>query len=95
MGYLYGIMDISDIIQIIAILLECAVVVIAMLIATRNKKMYGWLIAITFALFVLFDLIRILWENGLSGIHSLLLFVACVSMVYAVWLIYNDTKKSG
>ena len=86
-------MEISNSIQIIAILLECAVVVIAVLIATRNHKQYGWFIAITFALFALFDPIRILWENGLSGIHSLLLFVACVSMVYAVWLIYNDTKK--
>jgi hypothetical protein len=88
-------MDISDIIQMLAILIECGVVVIAVLIATRNHKQYGGLIAITFALFVLFDLIRILWENGLSGIHSLLLFVACVSMLYAVWLMYNDTRKSG
>jgi hypothetical protein len=88
-------MDISNLIQIIAILIECAVVVIAVLIAIRNNKMYGWFIAITFALFVLFDLIRILFEYGLSGIHSLLLFVACVSMLYAVWLIYTDTKKSG
>lgn len=87
-------MDISDIIQIIAILLECGVVVFAVLIATRNHKQYGWYIALTFTLFALFDLIRILWENGLSGIHSLLLFVACVSMLYSVWLIYNDTRKS-
>jgi hypothetical protein len=88
-------MDLADLIQIIAILLECTIVAVAVLIATRNHKQYGWFIAITFALFALFDLIRILWENGLSGIHSLLLFVACVSMLYAVWLMYNDTRKNG
>jgi uncharacterized membrane protein YciS (DUF1049 family) len=88
-------MDFADFIQIIAILLECAVVVIAVLIATRNNRQYGWLIAITFALFALFDLIRILFPYGLSGIHSLLLFVACASMIYAMWLMYNDAKKSG
>ena len=52
-------MDIADFIQIIAILLECAVVVIAVLIATQKMRMYGWFIAATFVLFVLFDLIRI------------------------------------
>jgi hypothetical protein len=88
-------MDIADFIQIIAILFECGVVAVAVLIATRNHKQYGWFIAITFALFALFDLIRILFEYGLSGIHSLLLFVACVSMMYAVWLMYNDTMKRG
>jgi hypothetical protein len=74
-------MDFAGLIQIIAILLECGVVAVALLIATRTHKQYGWFIAITFALFALFDLIRILWENGLSGIHSLLLFVACISML--------------
>jgi hypothetical protein len=88
-------MDIADFIQIIAILFECGVVAVAVLIATRNHKQYGWFIAITFALFALFDLIRILFQYGLSGIHSLLLFVACVSMMYAVWLMYNDTMKRG
>ena len=35
-------MDFADIIQILAILIECGVVAVAVLIATRNKKMYGW-----------------------------------------------------
>ncbi|MFA5254161.1 MAG: hypothetical protein WC367_05770 [Methanoregula sp.] len=83
-------MEIADIIQILAILIECAVVVVAVLIATRKKKVYGWFIALTFALFALFDVIRIVFEYGLSGIHAWILFIACVSMLYAIWLMYRE-----
>jgi len=83
-------MDIADLIQILAILIECAVVVVAVLIATRKKKMYGWFIALTFALFALFDVIRIVFADLQSGIHAGLLLVACASMLYAVWLMYRE-----
>ena len=86
-------MDLANSIQIIAILIECAVVVIAVLIATRNNRAYGWLIAITFALFALFDGIRIFFPYGFPRLYSLVLFVACASMLYAVWLMYNETRK--
>lgn len=87
-------MEIADLIQIAAILIECAVVVVAVLIATRQKKTYGWFIALTFALFALFDLIRILFLYSPSGIHAGILLIACASMLYAVWLMYNDTGKA-
>ncbi|MGP8103012.1 hypothetical protein [Methanoregula sp.] len=88
-------MDLANSIQIIAILIECAVVVIAVLIATRNNRPYGWLIATTFALFALFDGIRIFFPNGFPRLYSLILFVACSSMLYAMWLMYTETRKSG
>ena len=84
-------MEIADLIQIAAILIECAVVVVAVLIATRQKKAYGWFIALTFALFALFDLIRILFLYSSSGI----LLIACASMLYAVWLMYTDPGKTA
>jgi len=83
-------MDISDSIQILAILIECAVAVIAVLIATRKNKTYGWFIAITFALFVIFDVDRIVLPTIISSLNSLFLLVACASMLYAVWLIYRE-----
>jgi hypothetical protein len=88
-------MDIAGVISILAILLECMVAVIAVLIATRNKKAYGWLIVITFALFALFDAVRIIFPLGFPRLHALVLLAACVSMLYAIWLIYNDTGKSS
>jgi glucan phosphoethanolaminetransferase (alkaline phosphatase superfamily) len=88
-------MDIADLIGMLAIILECLIAVIAVLIASRNGKEYGWLIAITFALFALFDLVRIFLPLSFPRLHALILLVACSSMLYAVWLIYDNTKKSG
>ena len=61
----------------------------------RNNRIYGWFIAATFALFALFDVIRIIFPNGLSSLYSLILLAACVSMLYAVWLIHTDTRKKA
>jgi hypothetical protein len=83
-------MDISGIIQVLAILIECAVAVIAVLIATRKNKTYGWFIAITFALFVIFDVDRIVVPDLNTCLNSLFLLVACASMLYAVWLMYRE-----
>lgn len=88
-------MDISGIIQILAILIEIAVVVIAALAAYKTKKTYGWFIAITFALFVIFDLVRVACPTVLPDMNSLILLVACISMLYAVWLMYNDQEKNA
>lgn len=83
-------MDISDSLQVLAILIECAVAVIAVFIATRKNKTYGWFIAITFALFVIFDVDRIVLPTISSSLNSVFLLVACASMLYAVWLIYRE-----
>ena len=54
--------------------------------------MYGWLIALTFVLFVLFDVARIFALAVPEIAHSVVFLIACVSMLVAVWLIYSDTK---
>ncbi len=87
-------MDFTGVINILAILLECLVAVIAVLIAARNKMAYGWLIAIAFALFALFEGDRIFYPYGLPRLNSLILLAACASMLYAIWLLYNDTGKN-
>jgi CHASE2 domain-containing sensor protein len=83
-------MQLSDIVQILAILIECAIAGIALLIATRNKKGYGWFIAATFALFVLFDISRIFAVAVSPEIHALVFLVACVLMLYGTWLLYQQ-----
>jgi hypothetical protein len=79
----------SDFLQIIAVVLEAAVAVIAVLIATKKKKAFGWGIAITFWLFVLFDIFRIFNLPMPESFHAFIFLVACASMVYAIWLIYE------
>jgi hypothetical protein len=80
----------SDFLQLIAVVLEIAVMVIAILIATRKKKAWGWGIAITFGLFVLFDLFRIFSFPIPEAFHAFIFLVACGSMLYAIWLMYEE-----
>jgi len=80
----------SDFLQLIAVVLEIAVAVIAILIATRKKRAWGWGIAITFGLFVLFDIFRIFELPMPEAFHSFILLVACGSMLYAIWLMYKE-----
>jgi hypothetical protein len=80
----------SDFLQIIAVILEVAVMVIAAVIATRQKKAYGWCIAVTFLLFVLFDIGRLFSLPLPDAIHALIFLVACGSMLYGVWLMYGE-----
>jgi len=82
----------SDFLQIFAVILEVAVTLIAVLIATRQKKSYGWCIAVTFGLFVLFDIGRIFALPVPDNAHALIFLVACGSMLYGVWLMYRDLK---
>jgi len=83
-------MDISGTIQLIATLAEVVVAIIAVLIAVQKKKTYGYFIGITFALFVLFDIARIFALEVSAELHALVLLIACISMVYAAWLMWNE-----
>jgi bacteriorhodopsin len=84
----------SDFLQIIAVLLEVAVMVIAAVIAVRRKKSYGWCIAVTFGLFVLFDIGRLFSLPVSDEAHALIFLVACGSMLYGVWLMYEEKRRA-
>jgi hypothetical protein len=84
-------MDISNLLQTLAILIEVAIAAVAVLIAVQNKKVYGWFIALTFVLFVLFDIGRVFMVEISGDVHSLIFLAACASMLYAVWLIWKET----
>lgn len=82
----------SDFLQIIAVILEVAVTVIAIVIATRYQKVYGWCIAVTFGLYVLFDIGRLVALPVSDAAHSLIFLVACGSMLFGVWLMYKERE---
>jgi len=88
-------MLLSEVLQIIAVLLEVAVTLVAVSIATRNGKTYGWCIAITFLLFVFFDIGRIFALPVPDAVHALIFLVACGSMLCGVLLLYRDTAPRG
>ncbi len=83
-------MQVSDILQLVATLIEIVIAVAAVLIAVQKKKVYGWFIALTFALFVIFDLGRIFALDVSGELHALIFLIACVSMLGAVWLILKE-----
>lgn len=83
-------MDIPGIIQLAATLIEVVIALAALLIGWKQKRLYGWLIAVTFGLFVVFDLARIFSLELSAELHAIILFVACLSMLGAVWLILKE-----
>jgi len=87
-------MDIFERVTFLSILIECAILVLAILLAIRHGKPYGWLIAITFALFALFDSLRVFYPSGFPRVNAFILLAACASMLYAIWLLYEETRKS-
>jgi hypothetical protein len=88
-------MDVPGIIQLIATLTEVVIALIAFLIGWQKKKLYGWFIAVTFGLFVVFDLARIFALEVAADKYALLLLIACLSMLYAVWLLWKGEREES
>ncbi|HRN96658.1 MAG TPA: hypothetical protein PLD54_04385 [Candidatus Levybacteria bacterium] len=75
--------------QNIAIILEVAVVVIALLAAQSKKKKFAYGFALTFAIYVVFDAAR-QFNLGISQdtLHFLFL-IATLSALWSVWQLYK------
>ncbi len=78
--------------EILSILLECIIVILALLIAYKHKRPYGCTLALTFGLYVAFDAAR-RFQLGVSAeLLNLLFFVASLSALWSVWSIYQEGK---
>ena len=84
-------MDLSAIIQFAATLVEIVIALAAFLLAWKKKRLFGGFIGITFALFVVFDLARIFALEVSAERHALVLLLACLSMAYAMWLLWKES----
>jgi len=74
---------------IAAIVVECAVAVVSVLGALKGRPhLYGF--ALTFAIYVLYDLGRLLHWNVSEGILSVLFLVASLSALVAAWGLYKE-----
>jgi len=85
----------SDFIPYISISLEALVAAIGILIAVQNKKIFGWGIALTFAVYTFWDFTDL---SGLSIISpdllSIVFLVATVSILWVVYEVYKQGKAS-
>jgi hypothetical protein len=76
-------------INYVSIILELVVAIFALMIALGKKRAYGWGLALTFLVYVFYDLARTQnWQIS-SGIMTLSFLVASISAVIAVYSIYK------
>ena len=76
---------------IASIVIEAAVAMVAMLVAVKGRPyLYG--LALTFTIYVLYDLGRLLGWNVEKGILSVLFLLASASALFAVWGLYRDKR---
>jgi hypothetical protein len=76
---------------IVSIALEVAVAVVAVFAALKGRPyLYG--LAFTFAVYVLYDLGRLLGWNVEQGLLSLLFLAASASALWAVFSLYRDRR---
>jgi hypothetical protein len=79
------------IIHYISIVLEAIIVIISFLAAILKKKYYCYGFALTFAIYVFYDLIN-LKNVDMSDTVLFLFFIATLSALWAVWVIYRGKK---
>ena len=74
-----------NIVNIASLLLEVVAAGLGLWIGLVQKKLYGWLIALTFVIYVIYDLSRFL--NTTLPAHELVFLAASASICSAVWLV--------
>jgi len=60
----------TDLISLLSVLIEVIIAAGAVFIAVKKKKTYGWTVAATFALYVIFDLLRMDMIPFIAGIDA-------------------------
>jgi hypothetical protein len=76
--------------HLLSILLEAVVAALGVMLAISKKKMYGWCIAVTFVLYVVYDLANLLALNISEDTLYMIFFVATLSILWAVWNIFLE-----
>jgi len=77
-------------INLLSVVLEAVVVGFGLMIALKKKQMYGWGIALTFLIYVFYDLARMQNWQVSSSMMSASFLVATISAVWAAYSIYKN-----
>ena len=81
-----------DILWLLMDLLEVAIGLVGLAIAINKKKAVGYVILIAYWLYVLSDVLRIM-NVGTSSLWDLLLKLAPIVALVALWMLYSEKKK--
>ena len=79
--------------QYLSIIVEAVVAIIGAMIYFQKKKKYGIGIFVTFGIYVLYDLAKQIGLSINSDVLYLLFFIATLSALYAVYIIYKENKN--
>ena len=80
--------------QMLSIVLEGAVAVLGVMMAGRHKKAYGWGFALTYLIYVVYDIARLTMKSALpENLLHVMFFAATLSMLWAVWKLYRDEVR--
>jgi hypothetical protein len=79
--------------QYVSIVIEVIVAILGLMIAFQKKKNYGYGIFLTFAIYVFYDLSKQIGWSINSSLLYVLFFIASISALWAVYIIYNQKKK--
>ena len=79
-----------EIFPVISIFAEVLIIVIAAVIALKKKKVYGWLFAASYAVFLFYDVLHFI-KIAMNGVlMDFVLLVGAVLSLVAVWQIYME-----
>ncbi len=81
--------------QTISILLEFVVVALGIMLVIGKKKMYGWCIALTFILYIFYDLANLLSLHISEDSLDILFFMATLSILWAIWNIFLEAFRQS
>lgn len=76
--------------QLISIGLEFVIVVLALTAAVQKKVKYCYGFALTFAIYVFYDLAKLYAWTISPAVISGIFFVATVSAMASMWMIYKE-----
>lgn len=80
-----------DILWLLTDLVEVVIGVIGLAIAVNKKKTVGYVIAVSYLLYVFSDALRIM-NIGSADLWSLLLQLAPIVALVAFWMLYTEKK---
>ncbi|MFA6023446.1 MAG: hypothetical protein WC781_05145 [Candidatus Pacearchaeota archaeon] len=81
-----------DWLQLISIFFEFIIVILALMLAVKKKKVYGYTFALTFGIYVFYDLSKLLNFEISEIMLSIIFFIATISALFSIWKVYKDKK---
>jgi len=81
--------------QLVSILMEAVIFVVALMGGVYRKKIYGYLLALTFAIFVFYDLAKLGIFTAADSVLQIAFFIASLSALIGVWEVFIDVPKNS